>query len=101
RFWGTPRYLEHPYLSREAAVALAGMGCRLVGVDAPSVDPPGADLAAHIALLSAGVLIAENLVLAGLAGCRECVWCVVAPLRLEGGDGAPARAMALLGADRP
>ncbi|MFJ1703263.1 cyclase family protein [Kitasatospora sp. NPDC088346] len=39
RHWGTDRYLEHPYLSAEAAGAIAAAGVRTVGVDALSVDP--------------------------------------------------------------
>lgn len=91
RFWGTDRYLAHPYLSPAAARAIVEAGVRTVGVDALSVDPtpdpgpadpavaallagltdehdaaPPADepvLAAHRVLLGApgGAVIAENL----------------------------------------
>ncbi|WP_232246592.1 cyclase family protein [Kitasatospora mediocidica] len=91
RFWGTDRYLAHPYLSPAAAEAIVAAGVRTVGVDALSVDPtpdpgpadpavavllagltdehdsaPAAEeptLAAHRVLLGAdgGAVIAENL----------------------------------------
>lgn len=57
RFWGTDRYLAHPYLTPEAAEAIVAAGVRTVGVDALSIDPtpdPGpADPA--VAVLLAGL----------------------------------------------
>lgn len=38
RFWGTERYLAHPYLTPEAAEAIVAAGVRTLGVDALSVD---------------------------------------------------------------
>ncbi|MER8183855.1 cyclase family protein [Kitasatospora sp. NPDC094015] len=89
RYWGTDRYLAHPYLSVPAAEAVVAAGIRTVGVDALSVDrtpdPGPADpavaellaqltdehdpapeepgLAAHRVLLgpAGGAVIAENL----------------------------------------
>ncbi|WP_035848010.1 cyclase family protein [Kitasatospora azatica] len=55
RFWGTDRYLAHPYLTPEAAEAIAAAGVRTVGVDALSVDPtpdPGPADPAVAALLA-------------------------------------------------
>jgi kynurenine formamidase len=55
RFWGTERYLAHPYLTAEAATAIVAAGVRTVGVDALSVDPtpdPGPGDPAVAALLA-------------------------------------------------
>ncbi|MDH6111111.1 arylformamidase [Kitasatospora sp. MAP12-15] len=55
RFWGTERYLAHPYLSPGAARAIVEAGVRTVGVDALSVDPtpdPGPADPAVAALLA-------------------------------------------------
>ncbi|MFE9426710.1 cyclase family protein [Kitasatospora sp. NPDC006697] len=55
RFWGTERYLAHPYLTPAAATAIAEAGVRTVGVDALSVDPtadPGPADPAVAALLA-------------------------------------------------
>ncbi|WP_327067465.1 cyclase family protein [Kitasatospora sp. NBC_01250] len=57
RFWGTERYLAHPYLTPEAAEAIVAAGVRTLGVDALSVDatpdPGPADPA--VAVLLAGL----------------------------------------------
>ncbi|TQF07562.1 cyclase family protein [Kitasatospora acidiphila] len=55
RFWGTERYLAHPYLTPEAAQAIVDAGVRTVGVDALSIDPtpdPGPGDPAVAALLA-------------------------------------------------
>ncbi len=79
-------------LSLEAAELLAARGIALVGVDGPSIGPPGAagdDV--HRVLLGAGVWIVEGLDLARVpAGACDLV---CAPLRLPGADGAPARVL--------
>jgi arylformamidase len=67
-------------------------GIRLFGVDAPSIDPFATyRFDAHLALLSQGVVIVENLALHGVAPGAYRLICL--PLRYEGGDGAPARAV--------
>lgn len=63
---------------------------RLVGIDAPSIDPfSSKDFYGHKTLLSAGVVIIENLALAHVRPGAYRLICL--PLRYEGGDGAPAR----------
>ena len=94
RGWVTDDY---PYLSREAAELLVKRGVRVVGIDSPSVDAPGAEEPiVHRMLLSQGVLIVENLSrnLGRLVGKR--VWFLCLPLPIRSGDGAPARALALV-----
>jgi arylformamidase len=64
---------------------------RLVGTDAPSVDPPGSDgLEAHRALFREGIAIVESLALAGIGGGRYEF--IAFPLRWTGADASPVRA---------
>lgn len=93
------RLLERPdfvhdyvYLTAAAAAELVRRQAGLVGIDYLSVDPPD-DLAlpAHHVLLGAGVPILEGAVLAGVAPGLYQLICL--PLRISGGDGAPARAV--------
>lgn len=79
-------------LSAELIEALAERGVRLVGVDTPSVDPfDSKDLPAHRACLRRGVAILEGLVLEGVPdGLYELI---ALPLRLEGFDASPVRAI--------
>mgnify|MGYP000504067649 CR=1 FL=1 len=88
---------DYPYLSREAAKLLVERGVKVVGIDSPSVDAPGAEEpVVHRILLSRNVLIVENLSqnLGKLVGRR--VWFLCLPLPIRDGDGAPARALALV-----
>ena len=79
RYFGTPKYYRHPYLSAEGARILVKMGVSLVGIDALNVDPTyyggmESDPAVkdlpdeetygypvHDILLGSNVLIVENL----------------------------------------
>lgn len=76
----------------EAARILAEAGVRLLGTDAPSVDPfDSADLPAHRILCAAGVAIVENLLLDDVP---PGAWELIAlPLRLEEADASPVRAV--------
>lgn len=77
-------------LDPSAAGWLRARGIRLLGVDGPSVDPFDSDaFPVHRALLAAGVIIIENLLLLGVAPGSYRLICL--PLPYEGGDGAPAR----------
>ena len=101
--WGEPSYFDHPYLSRAAAEHCAERGYH-VATDGASVDPSpsGTDAAtaaepdgvpAHRALLGAERLIVENLT--NLDGLPDRFELRAYPLRIAGGDGAPARAVAV------
>jgi arylformamidase len=81
---------DHLYLSGDAAAYLAQAGLKLVGFDYLSVDRFGvADYPAHRALLGAGVVIVEGLDLSEPEPGEYDMSCL--PLRVAGGDGAPAR----------
>ncbi len=80
------------YLSREAAVRLVEGGVKLVGIDSSSVDAPASlHLAVHQTLLKTETIIVENLALDNVEPGNY--WLVCLPLRLQGCDGAPARAI--------
>jgi len=67
-------------------------GVRLVGVDYLSIEPQGPEKAGyptHHTLLGAGVVIIEGLDLRAIAAGSYELIC--APLKIAGGDGAPAR----------
>ncbi|MCS7067565.1 MAG: cyclase family protein [Meiothermus sp.] len=85
-----PHHFMH--VEPEAARYLAGQGVRLFGTDCPSVDPlTSKDLPGHKAFAQAGVYILEGLALEGVpAGTYELL---ALPLRLEGADAAPVRAI--------
>ena len=78
------------YLDADAASYLVQAGIKLVGVDYLSVERyPSRDYAAHHALLAAGVVIVEGLDLSQAEAGEYDMTCL--PLRIAGGDGAPAR----------
>jgi arylformamidase len=77
-------------LTSEAAGALVQAGVRLVGLEGASADPPSASgFPAHRTLLGAGVIILEGLDLSLVPPGVYELLCL--PLRIRGGDGAPAR----------
>ena len=81
---------DYAYVSEAAARRLVERRVRLVGVDYLSVEQfkkPGAP--AHRALLSAGIVIVEGLNLTDAEPGTWTLYCL--PLRVAGGDGAPAR----------
>ncbi|MCS7043605.1 MAG: cyclase family protein [Bryobacteraceae bacterium] len=83
---------DYVYLARDAAEKLAQAGALLVGIDALSVSGFREDPAeTHRVLLGAGVWILEGIRLGGVAPGEYELVCV--PLRIEGADGAPARAL--------
>jgi arylformamidase len=81
-------------LARDAAELLVKARVGIVGIDYLSIerdDDPAFPV--HSLLLSNDVLIAENLDLLPVAPGWYTL--LLAPLRIEGGDGAPARAFLL------
>jgi arylformamidase len=79
-------------LAPETVERLAGRGVRLIGVDAPSVDPETSkDLPSHMVCRAHDLRIIENLMLADVApGDYELI---ALPLKLAGLDAAPLRAV--------
>ena len=110
KYFGTPKYYLHPYLSAEGVRILVRMGVSLVGVDALNVDPtyngsmdsdPSAkDLPdegeygypVHDILLGNDILIVENLCNLDKIKQVKGVYSFL-PLKLKGSDGSPIRAV--------
>jgi arylformamidase len=93
RCWQSDAFVEDfVFISREAAAYLAQRRVRTVGVDYLSVGGFREDAEeTHLALLQAGIWVVEGLNLSAVrAGTYEFI-CL--PLRITGGDGAPARAV--------
>lgn len=93
RKWQSKSFLEDfIYISDEAADFLAERSIKLVGVDYLSVGSyrRGGGYV-HRALLGAGVWIIEGLDLSRVSPGRYELICL--PLRIENGDGSPARAI--------
>jgi arylformamidase len=86
-------FTSSTHLDAGAAELLVGSGVCLVGIDCPSVDAPGVD-AVHQTLLRNGVVIVENL--ANTSALPDTFTLMVAPLRLVGVDGSPARVAAVV-----
>jgi arylformamidase len=85
-------------VSPEGAQHLVSCGVRTVGIDYLSIGPYGEQGdETHRILLGAGIWIIEGLNLAAVAPGRYELLCL--PLKIEGGDGAPARAMLRAAAD--
>jgi kynurenine formamidase len=94
--WGTGAYWHGwCYPDAAAAKALIEAGVSGVGFDGPSADPvESTEYELHQVWLSAGRIILENL--ASLDGLPSRCRIVVAPLKVAGANGAPARVLALV-----
>ena len=83
---------DYTYLAPDGAEYLVKQGIQLVGVDYLSIEQfRSGHHRTHRTLLSSGVVIIEGLTLGGVEPGDYDLVCL--PLRLEGLDGAPARAV--------
>jgi kynurenine formamidase len=103
--FGDPTYREHPVIDLALATALWQRGVRVLGVDTLNPDPswPAADgswqLPVHEFWLGNGGVIVENL--ASLDRVPPTgAEAIILPLRLDGLDGSPVRAVARVPDDR-
>lgn len=91
-WWRLPFDPDYCHLTPKAAQELVAAGVRTIGIDGLSIGGPN-DEGEHVhkILLSNMVTVIEGLALndAPLGQCEL----ICLPLRLEGGDGAPARAL--------
>lgn len=94
-------YTDHPWLTEAAAQWLVDNGCKLLGLDVPMPDNPKNgrgtpnDSPNHKILLGSGAILLEYLV--NLAEINADTFeLIVAPLKIEGGDGAPVRCFAVV-----
>jgi arylformamidase len=88
RCWDSPEFVsDFVSLAEDAASHLAELKTLAVGIDYLSMGSPEV----HRTLLRAGVAIIEGLNLSKVSGGEYEFLCL--PLRIRGGDGAPARAL--------
>jgi arylformamidase len=80
-------------LDPDAASFLVNRGVLLVGIDYLSIAPFRESRPTHQILLRAGVVILEGIDLSAVPAGRYQLYCL--PLKLEGAEGAPARAILL------
>ena len=93
RCWRTRCFLKQfVHIGPDGAEYLASRQVRLVGIDYLSVGAYGdGGVETHRALLSAGIWIIEGLDLSATSAGNYELICL--PLKISGGDGAPARAV--------
>jgi arylformamidase len=84
---------EFVFLNAEGAAYLAGTGISGVAIDALGIERDQPGYPTHKALFDAGILIVEGVRLKDVPEGRYTF--LVAPLKLKGTDGAPARAFLL------
>ncbi len=91
--WAQPGFqADFTHLTLDAARLLVERGVKTVGIDYLSIEQFGSkDFAVHKLLLGRGVFIIEGLDLREVAAGSYLLACL--PLKLEGVDGAPARAV--------
>lgn len=91
--WNSSTFREdYTHLSEGAARYLVDQGVKVVGIDYLSVEGfKKAGAPAHRALLGSGVIIIEGLNLSEADPGMYEMYCL--PLRVVGGDGAPARVL--------
>jgi arylformamidase len=91
--WERPGFQEgFTYLTRDAAEYLVERHVKTIGIDYLSIEQFGSStFEAHKILLGRGVLIIEGLDLRAVGPGSYLLVCL--PLRLQGVDGAPARAV--------
>ncbi len=97
RHWGYAAYYTgYPVLSGNAADWICGFGLKGLGVDAISVDSPGAcGFPIHHRLLEHKMILVENL--DRLQDLPQSGFTFFAmPLRIQDGDGSPVRAIAMI-----
>jgi kynurenine formamidase len=84
-----------PAPSVPAVELLLGRGVRCVGIDAPSIGPAHDPVAVHVRGLGEGLVFVECLAALDRLPPRGAWFCFL-PVKVEGGTGAPGRAVALL-----
>ena len=94
--WDTPAFLDEPFpvLDAESAQYLVSCGLKGIGTDAISIDPlDSKEFPAHHVILGGGLVIVENLCLKKVVGRKDIMFFAL-PVKFEGADGAPVRAIA-------
>jgi kynurenine formamidase len=98
--YGTPAYFAHPFLDADACRRLLDSGVLTFCIDAinldetPDEDHPGEGFPVHHLIARAGGVIGENFRNLELIDWPD-PFVLSLPIRLEGADGAPVRAVAV------
>ena len=82
---------DYVYITADAARYLVASGVKAVGIDYLSIAAFKDGVPVHHALLGAGIIVIEGLRLAHVRPGRYTLVCL--PIKIKGGDGAPARAI--------
>lgn len=90
---------EYTSISEDAASFLVEIGVRLVGIDYLSIERLHGPGDVHRTLLGGGVVLVEGLELSEVPPGNYHLMCL--PLRIVGGDGAPARAILVAQQEKP
>lgn len=100
--WGTKKYFkESPCITKESADWLIRKGVIYILMDIPSPDDPleklefGKPNPIHVALLSKGIFISENLTNLDEISTNE-IQLISLPLFVKGVDGSPTRVVAIV-----
>jgi arylformamidase len=96
KHYGTERYAESPFLTRDAVRWLVDSGIKMLGIDTGGrIDPAFPDRQNHLILFESGVIYVENLTnLEAIPKSRVTV--VALPPPIEGMEAFPARVVAFL-----
>lgn len=90
RVWSTDTFVEdYAHIDLTAARLFADLPVRMIGIDYLSIGRGDDGPEVHRILLSVGVVLIEGLDLSRVAAGRYDVVCM--PIKILGGDGAPAR----------
>ena len=95
--WGMPEYFKvFPVLDDRAARYLLQFNLKGIGMDTPSADPvKSSNLEIHNILLTGNLVIIETLTNLDSLTDKNFYFCCF-PLKIDGGDGSPVRAIAIL-----
>ncbi len=93
--FGDTKHLHFPGISKEAAQYLVDKKVKAIGLDTPSLDPGvSSEFWAHRVILGANIYGIENI--ANLQAVPPTgAMLIVAPMKIQGGSGAPARIYAI------
>jgi arylformamidase len=92
RLWGESEFQpNYVALSMDGVNFLLEAGVKLVGIDYLSIESAEGDGNVHRTLLDNGVVILEGINLSDVAAGEYELICL--PMKIQGGDGAPARAI--------
>jgi arylformamidase len=99
--WGEQSYYtDYPFFSVDAGIWLSEKGVKLIGLDTPSPDNPVhcrgnvPDSPVHKIMLRSGIILVEYLCNLQALQIPE-IELIVLPLKILGGDGSPARCVAI------